>query len=210
MSLTRDISNERCVVVFTCRGKERMMRERGSQAWRIDAARASKCQYLICVQNRNETWGQPSAPHKHAFLIARISRVEEVGDEGRHAIRFNSCADINVPNSWDGNRNPVAYGRLGDFGINTEEDIEDLSFTRVGTSLYLSETGEMSDMGDAEFILSEGDDYEAAAAASSDEQPSCSGQSVQDRAGISFDEARQGMSVRYGVRPEQIEILVRA
>lgn len=201
MSLDRDVSNERCVVVFTCRGKERMLKEGGSEAWRIDAARASKCRYVVCVQNRNETWGQPSAPHKHAFLIAGISRIVEVGDSGRHAIKFKSYADIDIPNSWDGNRNPVAYGRLGDFGINTEEDIVDMPFTRLGAPI---------DLGDAKLDLPEGDDYQAAEAAAAAEQSSESGGAVQDRSGISFQEAKQGLSVRYDVRPEQIEILVRA
>ena len=44
----------------------------------------------------------------------------------RHAgfLNFDSYAEIDVPNQWDGNRNPVSYGSLKDIGI----DISQLDF----------------------------------------------------------------------------------
>lgn len=199
MSRVQAISDLRCVVVFTCRGKERMLREGGSEAWRIDASRASKCKYVVCVQNRNETWGQASAPHKHAFLIAEISQISECpSSPGRQAIKFKTFADIDVPDSWGGNRNPVAYARLGDFGIHTEDDLEGLGWTRLGSTFYSF---------DAEPEPSPvGDDYEAAAVEA--DQLNLPAVASHD-GGLSFEEAKKGIALRYGVQPDQVEILIR-
>lgn len=201
MFMQEKIGDQQCVVVFTCRGKQRMLDEGGSEAWRIDASRASKCKYVVCVQNRNETWGQATAPHKHAFLIAEISEItDSVANPRRQAIKFKSYADLNVPDSWDGNRNPVAYARLSDFGINTLDDLEDLSFCRLGARFSLGDSPEVPE--------SPGDDYQAAAAAC-DEADDCS-EMLPDASGLSFAAAKRAIAIRYGVSPDQIEILIRA
>ncbi|WP_313475318.1 hypothetical protein [Stutzerimonas kunmingensis] len=198
------VGDQRCVIVFTCRGKDRMIREGGSQAWRIDASRASKCKYVVCVQNRNETWGQPSAPHKQAFLIAEISAIAPSEHTGRHIIQFKQFADIAVPDCWDGNRNPVAYGCLADFGINTLDDLIDLPFVRLGAKLNL---GEKFDSVEGEADIA-GDDYDAAALLDESKQGG-SDDDVGLLPGLSFEEARQGLALRYGVAPKQIEISIR-
>lgn len=199
MDRSQAVSDLPCVVVFTCRGRERMLREGGSEAWRMDASRASKCKYVVCVQNRNETWGQATAPHKHAFFIAEISRIAESRSHpGRQAIKFHSFADIDVPDSWGGNRNPVAYASLGDFGINTEEDLEGLGFARLGSTFYAF---------DADPDLPSGDEYEAAELASSESDLPIA---QEDASGLSFEEAKKGLALRYRVLPGQIEILIRA
>lgn len=41
------------VSVFTARGIDRILSEGGSQAWVLDAQRAASCEYLVCVQNRS-------------------------------------------------------------------------------------------------------------------------------------------------------------
>lgn len=194
------VGDEWCVVVFTCRGKERMIREGGSQAWRIDASRASKCNYVVCVQNRNETWGQASAPHKQAFLIAEISEISQSKESpNRQIIKFKSYADLAVPDRWDGNRNPVAYGHLRDFGINTLDDLEELSLCRLGTtfSFGVDASGE-----------SPGDDYDAAAIGCDQIEQEAEGEE-REIVPLSFEDAKRGLALRYEVAPEQIEIVIR-
>lgn len=198
MDRVKAVAELPCVVVFTCRGKERMLLEGGSEAWRMDASRASKCKYVVCVQNRNETWGQASAPHKHAFLIAEISEITESQNHpGRQAIKFRKFADIDVPDSWGGNRNPVAYASLGDFGIRTEDDLNGLCWTRLGSTFYAF---------GAEPGLDSGDDYVAAGLEEGGaDLPPTQGAAL----GLSFDEAKEGLALRYGFKPEQIEIVIR-
>lgn len=119
-----------CVVVLTARGKSRILREGGSQAWRLNAHHAGKCDYVVCVQNRNKSWGQPEASHHTAFLVGKISSIsqsQEEGSEGRWIINISEYADISIPNMWHGNRNPVSYKSLEKLNI----DLENLQFNKL-------------------------------------------------------------------------------
>ena len=66
---------DKCVVVLTARGKSRILEEGGSQAWRLNAHHAGKCNYVVCVQNRKKSWGNPEASHHTAFLVGKISSI---------------------------------------------------------------------------------------------------------------------------------------
>jgi len=112
------------VVVLTCRGKTRILKEKCSQAWRLDATRVAKLEYVVCVQNRKMSWGNPEAAHHSAFMVAKISGVSpstEKDSEGRWRINISEYADIEIPDMWDGNRNPVSYASISDLGINVNE-----------------------------------------------------------------------------------------
>ncbi|VVP38819.1 hypothetical protein PS850_04793 [Pseudomonas fluorescens] len=196
-----EYGNLECVTVFTCRGKDRILRERGSQSWRINMSRASKCKYVVCVQNRNETWGQATADHKTAFLIGKISSIEPSKEKGcadRAIINISEYAEISIPNCWDGNRNPIAYRRLADFGIRNFADFEDLPFCRLGIRFnLLGDDQEQPEM--------PGDDYEAI---SRDEEIPipANDETVMS---LSIDEAKKGLARRFGVSIEQIDITIR-
>jgi hypothetical protein len=194
---TQEIGNEECVTVYTCRGKDRIIREGGSQAWRIDMSKASKRKYLVCVQNRNQTWGQATAEHQSAFLIARISSVTKSTEKNagdRSIIKISEFADITVPNSWDGNRNPVAYTKLSDYGIHTFDNLEELNWTRLGATFNL---------GDVEPEEMPGDDY---VAATIDAPPSPATDEISP---LSIGDAKRGLALKFGVSVEQIDITIR-
>lgn len=106
-----------------------MLAEGGSQAWVLDAKRAKKCDYVICIQNRGFTddWGSVSAPHHTAFLVGKLDTVVHSKEDNCHnrwKLTFSEYAEINIPDAWPGNRNPVYYTNLDDFGI----DISTLEF----------------------------------------------------------------------------------
>ncbi len=195
--MIENVGNEECVTVYTCRGKDRILYEGGSQAWRIDMSKASKRKYLVCVQNRNQTWGQATAEHQSAFLIGKISTVTKSTEKDasdRSIIKISAFAELNVPNSWDGNRNPVAYTKLSDYGIHTLDDLEGLSWTRLGSHI---------DFGDVEPKEMPGDDYEAATI----DDPILPAQ--EEPKSLSIDEAKRGLALRFGVGVEQIDITIR-
>lgn len=198
---TTNFGNIECVAVYTCRGRDRILSEGGSQAWRIDMSKASKHKFLVCIQNRNQTWGQPTAEHKTAFLIGKISSIEkstEEDAEGRAIIKISEFAELNVPDSWDGNRNPVAYTTLSEYGIHSEDDYINLNWARLGTNFHFNFDGL-----EPQKTKMLGDDYEAVMA---DEQLS----SVNNVAmPLSIEEAKQGLALKFGVRVNQIDITIR-
>ncbi|BEP60028.1 hypothetical protein GmRootV213_05820 [Variovorax sp. V213] len=117
------------VCVLTARGIERILAEGGSQAWVLDAKRARKREYVVCVQNRGfkDDWGHVSAPHHTAFLVGRLKdvvRSSEEGSEGRWILTFSEYAEVDMPDAWPGFRNPVLYTDLKSLGI----DIDSLQF----------------------------------------------------------------------------------
>lgn len=111
------------IAVFTNRGLPRLLAEGGSQSWKLNPARAGKLSYLVCVQNRNDgDWGEPTHQQGQAFLIGKISSVEQspeakAKDEDRHIINIAEYSEIDIPDFWQGWRNPVRYIELEDFGI---------------------------------------------------------------------------------------------
>ncbi len=109
-----------------------MLAEGGSQAWVIDAKRVRDCEYVVCIQNHEQDYFDPkqlSAPHHTAFLVGKLAgtATPDPGsdDKGtRKKLLFSAYAEINMADKWPGNRNPVFYGTLEDFGIN----VDDLEF----------------------------------------------------------------------------------
>lgn len=114
------------VCVLTARGIEKILAEGGSQAWVLDAKRARGCQYVVCVQNRGfaDDWGHVSAPHHTAFVVGKLKdvvRSTEDDSENRWRLVFSEYAEIDVENAWPGNRNPVLYTNLEQFGLKLDE-----------------------------------------------------------------------------------------
>lgn len=114
------------VCVLTARGIERILADGGSQSWVLDAKRARRCQYVVCVQNRGfvDDWGQVSAPHHTAFVVGKLKdvvRSKEKDCENRWCLVFSEYAEIDVPDAWPSNRNPVLYTDLEQFGIKLDE-----------------------------------------------------------------------------------------
>jgi hypothetical protein len=114
---------QNAIVVFTARSPERLIREGGSQAWVLNAARAKQCTWLVCTQNRhnpNHVFSDATEPHGTGFLVGRISGVQpSLGEDGRNRwlIEFGEFARIDCPGLWDHRRNPVRYATLKELGI---------------------------------------------------------------------------------------------
>lgn len=113
----------KALCVLTARGRSEILATGGSQAWRLDAGKASKHSYVVCVQNRKPSWGTAEAEHHHAFLVGRVSSVTRTngGKGDRWIINIDSYADIDIADQWDGNRNPVSYRTLESMGIHLDE-----------------------------------------------------------------------------------------
>lgn len=118
---------ENAIAVFTAKSFDSILREGGSGEWKLDPARAKKCEWVVCTQNAHnpEDYADGNEPHGSAFLIGRISRISPAGDRWR--IEFSEYARISQPDVWAGDRNPVRYTNLSALGI----DVDGLNFQKM-------------------------------------------------------------------------------
>jgi hypothetical protein len=115
------------VIVFTAKSIDRILREGGTSSWRLDRKNARRCEYAICTRNTHAIWVEGTEEHQSAFLIGRVRDVipceptpeNHEAPKNRFMIQFSEFALVNIPKVWQkGDRNPVKYGSLEDFGIN--------------------------------------------------------------------------------------------
>lgn len=121
------LATEDTIVVFTARSPERIVREGGSQAWALNVTRARDCSWVVCTQNRHHpdhAFSDATEPHGSAFLLGKISsirRAEGENEEERWMIAISEFARLQIPNLWDGSRNPVRYRSLTDLPIDSKK-----------------------------------------------------------------------------------------
>ncbi|MBT2324758.1 hypothetical protein J7E62_20680 [Variovorax paradoxus] len=87
-----------------------MVSQGGIGPWKLDQDRASACLYVVAVRNRGGDVDEEGFDHRTAFMIGKISEIVQAGH--RHVIAFSEYATFDIPNAWDGSRNPVAYTNL--------------------------------------------------------------------------------------------------
>ena len=111
------------VVVFTRKSLEEMFEQGGSGDWLANEGSLSKCNYLLATANSRATNSPfPGRKHASAFLIGKISGVKDAPDNpGRRIIQFDEYAEVDLPDAWGGQRNPVRYTNLSEFGIDLQQ-----------------------------------------------------------------------------------------
>ena len=108
---------EDTVAVFTFKSIERILAEGGTSSWRLDRNHARQATYAVLTRNAHADETEGPESHHTAFLIGKISDVVPAARDGRFLILFSEYALINIPDAWDGGRNPVSYRSLDHFGI---------------------------------------------------------------------------------------------
>ena len=111
-------------VVFTAKSTERILREGGTSAWRLDRNHARSCKYAVCTRNAHSKWVEGPEAHRAAFLVGRISDVvpceptpeNNESPENRFLIKFSEFARVDIPDIWR-NRYPLKYRSAEDLGI---------------------------------------------------------------------------------------------
>jgi len=64
------------LVVFTWRPIDLILEDGGSQAWTLNPVNARKCRYIVCTRNRHHESATNDFEHGAGFLVGRISGVE--------------------------------------------------------------------------------------------------------------------------------------
>lgn len=125
------IDNKGVVCVLTSESIDQIKEQGGSQAWKLNTKRISKCkyQYVVCIQNcANTHEGGVQASHHSAFLVGRLKEVLPSNEyKGRQALQFSEYAEIAIGNAWPGHRYPVWYTDFEKLGIK----LADLKFRAV-------------------------------------------------------------------------------
>ena len=158
------------VVVFTGKGIETFFAQGGSGDWVANEDRLAKATYLVAVANAHSKVERGHSKEKqgHAFLVGKISGVMAVPEKPKRLIiQVSEYAEIDIPNCWSGQRNPVRYTNLDEFGVNPDE---------LDWKLFPTEYQKPID-------------------------------TVKP---LTVEEAKLGLAKKFGVAPEQIEIIVRA
>lgn len=178
---------EEGIIVFTARSPQRIIREGGSQAWVLNAARAKQSAWLVCTQNRhnrNHEFSDATEAHGSAFLIGMVSGVKATDEESadgkkRYLISISEYALIDVANFWEHDRNPVRYLSR------SELEKKGIKFAALDFRPMPLRT--------------------AAAATEPARQ-----QKVPDVVvPLTIAEARKGLAMAFGVNPEAVEITIR-
>jgi hypothetical protein len=173
--MTRRKRKEEAIVVFTARSPGRIVREGGSQAWRLSPIRARQCTWLVCTQNQhnpNHDFSDATEPHGSAFLLGKISEVRKSseGASDRWFIGIREFARIDVSDCWDHGRYPIRYTSLEQLGIQHEK----LTFQPVDSEQE------------------------------SERQPES------PSIGLTIMQAKIALAASYGLRPDNVEITIRA
>lgn len=121
------------IQTFTENSLEDILDRGGDYDWVLDQDRAKKCQYLVCCSSQG-------ANRKSSFLVGKISGVDftytRESSKNGYLVRISEYAEINIPDSWPGNQNPVRYTSLEELNI----DLASLKFQKISKSVSASFT----------------------------------------------------------------------
>ena len=121
------------IQTFTENSLEDILDHGGDYDWVLDQDRAKKCQYLVCCSSQG-------ANRKSSFLVGKISGVDftytRESSKNSYLVRISEYAEINIPDSWPGNQNPVRYTSLEELNI----DLASLKFQKISKSVSASFT----------------------------------------------------------------------
>ena len=114
--------HEDTIMVLTARSPSRIIREGGSQSWRLKPERAGQCTWLVCTQNQHckiPNLSDATQPHRTGFLLGKISEIRQSAEENGDLwlIAISEYAYINYPDLWDRKKCAWRYTTLDALGI---------------------------------------------------------------------------------------------
>jgi hypothetical protein len=167
------------IAVFTAKSVERILEEGGTSSWALDRNHARQCEFAVCTRNAHADWVEGSEPHGSAFLVGRIKDVVP-RPNGRWVVQFSEFARVDVPNVWQGWRNPVRYTSLSELGIG----LNALQFEPMP-------------------------DVPSQPAASELSRGTAVMQTDEEAPPLTISAAKKGLAKAFNVSPDQIEITIR-
>ena len=196
--------------VYTADGLHDFERYGGTAKWAANFRNIKKCQYVVCVKKNGAMqggFGNPDVAPRTAFLIGRITDVIEVqvgdslfymGDDfetpGRYLVKFDSYADISIPDFWTKSQNPIAYRTKAELAdMLSVEDIDRLDFKPLRNAT----------VEEIEAYINRRLQTAPARGGRNRGTPTTS-------QGLTILQAKQGLARQFGIAEEKIDITIRA
>ena len=173
------------LVVLTAKSAKRIENEGGTSSWALSVRSMRDCEYVICTRNTdpekvNEFGNKSPVPHGAAFLVGRVAGLEKVRiHNGRQRYR-------------------VLLSEVADIAV---PDFWDGS--RVPTRYFSVEEVARRGLDLSTLVFRSlhrhpsGDDAETVSAA------------MASPSGLSINEAKAGLALRFGVTTDDVEIIIR-
>ncbi|MBP7002323.1 hypothetical protein [Amaricoccus sp.] len=110
---------EDTILIFTCKGMPSFLEEGGSGHWKVRPERINRLHYAVFCRNRHTAEPvEGNESHGDGFLVARIAGVvPSPRITGRSIIQLAEVAPIEIPELWQGFRNPTLYTSMDSLGI---------------------------------------------------------------------------------------------
>ncbi|WP_327211552.1 hypothetical protein [Rhizobium ruizarguesonis] len=149
------------LTVLTYKSAHHIVADGGTQSWVISQRRARRCTYVVCVRHQHGPYkAEGSEPHKHAFLVGRVSDVVPSSEtKDRFRVEISEYAIIDGPQIPLNSASPTQYfPSLSSIGIDEasldwkpSRDIpgENISASRL--SLSIPKSGQV-DTGNGEGV----------------------------------------------------------
>ena len=105
------------VVIFTRKNMDVAFKQGGIGDWVVNADKVAKCAYVVAVANANHRDSlHQKENHGHAFLIGRVKgSIPSPEYPRRRIIRLSEYAEVDIPDAWNGQQNPVRFIEIAEF-----------------------------------------------------------------------------------------------
>lgn len=104
------------LIVFTAKTVAMIHEQGGTASWVLSPASMRDVRYVVCTRNTDrefdEECGHRTEAHGSAFLVGKVSGmkvVKEINNRKRYLVQISEYARVSVPDFWTHDRNPTRY-----------------------------------------------------------------------------------------------------
>ena len=105
----------KAIILFTSESIEEIIKQRGTEHWRIDKNKASKRNFVVLCRKTNKNEISNKEPHGSAFCVARLEKIEFFCEPHRKKLFLNEYTSCCVLDVW---QNLAENSTLEDLSIN--------------------------------------------------------------------------------------------
>lgn len=174
------------LIVFTAKTVEMIHEQGGTRSWVLSAASMRDVRYVVCTRNNDRAYDEECGPrteaHRSAFLVGKVSGLKQVGERNgrkRYLVQMSEYARVSEPDFWTHDRNPTRY---------TDTDTLRERGIDVDKLDWLP-------MPDTDGVMEVTPSTPEATASPT-------------RNGLTIAEAKRGLSVKFGVSEDAIQIVI--